>query len=75
MAEYTVNRLPPTGDAEIYEVRLADGTANRFIYSGAQQVGGGVSDEAFAHWVAISVKRAQRESDYRAQHGAMGEVA
>jgi hypothetical protein len=47
----------------MYEVRLPDGSTNKFIYSGAQKAVD-PSDEAFAHWVAISVRRAQRDSDY-----------
>jgi hypothetical protein len=68
MAEYTLTKVRSAGETDIYEVRLPDGAANRFVYTGE-------TDERFAHWVAISVKRAQRESDYRAQHGMMGEVA
>ena len=65
IADYTLSRLRKVGDADIYEVRLPDGTSSRFIYSGAQQASGRtVTDEEFNRWVEIAVRRAQRESDY-----------
>ena len=69
MAEYELKRLRKVGEADMYEVKLPDGSTNRFIYSGAQRAVD-PSDEAFARWVAISVRRAQRDSDYmKARHG------
>lgn len=69
MADYTLSRLRKVGDAVMYEVRLPDGSSNRFIYSGAQKAVD-PSDEAFARWVAISIRRAARHSAFKsAAHG------
>lgn len=65
MAEYELKRLRKVGDADMYEVKLPDGSTNRFIYSGAQQAVE-TSNNGFARWLAISDRRAQRDSDYRA---------
>jgi hypothetical protein len=69
MTDYSVIKLRSIGDADMYEVRLADGSTNRFIYSGCQKAVD-PSTEAFDQWVVISVARAQRNSDYaKARHG------
>ncbi len=57
MADYTLTKLRRVGGADMYEVRLPDGSSNKFIYTPT-------SDEPLQHWVDISVNRAQRDSDY-----------
>ena len=68
MAAYTLTKLRSMGDTDMYEVRLPDGSSNKFVYTGAQKAVD-PSDDAFQHWVAISIRRVQRESDYmKARH-------
>lgn len=54
--DYTLTRLPPTGDADKYEIRFPDGSVSRFMWSGAQKARDH-DGKGFQRWLKAALKR------------------